>query len=569
MNKLLEIRDLEVKFSSQGEQIYAVRDLSIVINRGEVLGIVGESGAGKSTIGNAIVNLLDPPGEITNGQIFFHGQNIVGFNDEQMSDIRGKKIGMIFQDPQVSLNPLMTIGRQLIETIINTTNLFGNSAFDRAIDLLNSVGIDQPKARFGSYPHQFSGGMRQRIVIALALAGNPDLIIADEPTSALDVSIQAQILDLIKKLCIEHRLSMLIITHDIGVIASIADRVLVMYRGAVVEKGNIHQIIRNPQHQYTQNLIAAIPPSDKKIRRFNSVDYIEGGSKTTHRINLKEHWLGEKLCQTISEPAIYIEGLTKVFTIKKAILARNRITHKAVNNVSFSIKCGESFGLVGESGSGKSTLARLIAGLIDIDHGILKLFGKEVSNTSFTKIGKTIRHDLEIIFQNPFSSLNPRMRIQDIIAEPIEYYKTAPNGAIRMKIVRDILEHVGLEANAIYKYPHEFSGGQRQRISIARALASRPKLLICDEPTSALDVSVQANVLNLLKDLQDELDLTMLFISHDLPVIRQMCDRIAVMSNGSICEIAKTDTLFSSPRHEYSKHLLSLMPKIEDFSDQN
>ena len=563
MSNLLDITGLDVSFPSQVETILAVREVSFTLKPSEVLGIVGESGAGKSTIGNAIINLLEPPGEITKGKILFQGQNLRDLSDKEMRDIRGKKVGMIFQDPQTSLNPLMTIGDQLIETINKSANLYGRLAIDKAIELLKSVGIDKPEVRLKSYPHQFSGGMRQRVVIALVLAGEPDLIIADEPTTALDVSIQAQILDLIKKLCRERKLGVIIITHDIGVIANIADRVSVMYNGSIVETGEVRQILTKPTHKYTRSLIAAVPRGNRKVERFKSIDYIEGGTQSHKRINLEKHWLGKKLGQNSSNIAISVNGLNKAFILRKALLARNREYLQAVKNVSFTIKAGESFGLVGESGSGKSTIARLIEGLISIDQGSIKLFSKEVTNNDKTKDVFSARRNLQMIFQDPYSSLNARMRVQDIISEPMQYYKTVSNNIEMIQIIKDLLDHVGLSSNAMLKYPHEFSGGQRQRISIARALASRPKILICDEPTSALDVSVQAHILNLLKDLQDELGLTLLFISHDLPVIRQMCDRVAVMRHGKICEISSTDMLFDNPKHEYSKHLLELMPKMD------
>ena len=569
MSELLEIIGLDVSFPSQQGTTYAVRNVSITLKPGEVLGVVGESGAGKSTVGNAVINLLEPPGKITNGKVLFQGENIGGLNDTEMRDVRGQKIGMIFQDPLTSLNPLMTIGAQLLETVTKTTNLVGASAVEKAIDLLEAVGIEQPKVRFRAYPHEFSGGMRQRVVIALALAGDPDLIIADEPTTALDVSIQEQILELLRVLCRERKLGVIIITHDIGVIANIADRVAVMYGGSVVETGKVHQILTAPEHEYTKSLIAAVPRGDIKFERFKSVDYIEGGRRAYKSIDVEQHWLGKKIGKNSAGKAISIEGLNKEFLIKKAVFKRNRVYLKAVKDVSFSVKEGESFGLVGESGSGKSTIARLIVGLTKVDRGSIKVFGQEVTNKFNDRKRISARRYIQMIFQDPYSSLNARMRVQDIIAEPIRYYKTASSDQETQQIVRDLLDHVGLGSTTMLKYPHEFSGGQRQRISIARALASRPKVLICDEPTSALDVSVQAHILNLLKDLQDELRLTLLFISHDLPVIRQMCDKVAVMRHGSICEIATTDNLFDAPSHEYSKHLLNLMPKIDSFGKKH
>ena len=565
MTNLLTINNLEVQFPTRHGTTYAVQDVGLELKAGEVLGLVGESGAGKSTIGNAIIDLLDPPGRVTGGEILFQGRNLRGLSEEQMRDVRGKKIGMIFQDPQTSLNPLMTIGAQLVETIIKATDLRGTAAVDKAIDLLTSVGITETELRLKSYPHQFSGGMRQRVVIALALAGDPDLIIADEPTTALDVSIQAQILELIKSLCRERQLGVIIVTHDIGVIANIADRVAVMYNGAVVETGPVRQILTAPTHEYTQSLIAAVPRGDLKVDRFTSVDYIEGGAQTQRRINLDSHWLGEMVQAKPLGDAITIDGLNKSFILKKALFKKNWVSLQAVDNVSLRIQAGESFGLVGESGSGKSTVARLVAGLHQSDDGQIEIFGQNMAQHAPSKDVTAARRNLQMIFQDPYSSLNARMRVLDIVAEPIRFYKTASSEKQVRQIVRDILDHVGLGSGAMLKYPHEFSGGQRQRISIARALASRPKILICDEPTSALDVSVQAHILNLLKDLQADLGLTMLFISHDLPVIRQMCDRVAVMRNGAICEIAQTEALFDTPQHEYSQHLLDLMPRMDLF----
>ena len=563
MKGILEINNLDVCFPSKLGRTYAVQDVEIRLERGEILGVVGESGAGKSTVGNAIINLLEPPGRITKGKIIFDGKDIENLTDREMQSIRGKKIGMIFQDPQTSLNPLMTVGAQLCETIKNITNLEGKAIFNKAIDLLNSVGLDQPEMRFGSFPHQLSGGMRQRVVIALALAGDPDLIIADEPTTALDVSIQSQILKLIKSLCEKRRIGVILITHDIGVVASVTDRVVVMLNGRLVEVGKTQQIINNPKHKYTKNLIAAVPRSDKKLSRFKSIDYIEAdGVRERRRVDLKGHWLVGKTSQNNCEVAISIDSLSKSFVVKKSFFKRNRRLIRAVDNVSFEIKKSESFGIVGESGSGKSTIARLIAGLIKMDSGKIKIFNREIDKKLRSKNSSDIRRDLQMIFQDPYSSLNSRMRIGDIIAEPIRYYKTASNPKEESGIITDILDYVGLSTTSKDKFPHEFSGGQRQRVSIARALASRPKILICDEPTSALDVSVQAHILNLLKDLQNEMNLTLIFISHDLPVIRQMCDRVAVMRNGVVCELENSDKLFDSPKHPYSKHLLDLMPTI-------
>lgn len=567
MTELLQIKDLNVDFPTRRGTVHAARGVNLTVSPGEVLGLVGESGAGKSTIGNAIIDLLEAPGRVSAGSILFKGDELRGQSETAMRQIRGDRIGMIFQDPQTSLNPLMTVGAQLVETIQKTTDLRGAKSEVRAVELLEQVGITEAKARLLAYPHQFSGGMRQRVVIALALAGDPDLIIADEPTTALDVSIQAQILELIKRLCRERDLGVIIVTHDIGVIANIADRVAVMYRGEVVETGDVAQILGAPQHEYTKSLIAAVPRADRKLSRFSSVDYIEGGTKPFRRIDIQTHWLGQSLRDQTTGMAIEVENLDLSFVLQKAVLKRNRKMLRAVDDVSFTVSEGETFGIVGESGSGKSTVARLITGLYRPDSGKIRVIGQDVSLHPKSAASRKARRALQMIFQDPYSSLNARMRVLDIVAEPIRFYRMTQSESETRSIVRDLLDHVGLGADAALRYPHEFSGGQRQRISIARALASRPRILICDEPTSALDVSVQATILNLLKDLQQELGLTMVFISHDLPVVRQMCDRIAVMRNGRICEISDAETLFSDPKHEYSRHLLDLMPRMDLLGD--
>lgn len=562
LDYLLKIRQLDVSFPSNGKTNSALKNISLNLKKGEVLGIVGESGAGKSTIGNAIINILESPGKITNGEIIFNGLNLCHLNQHEMNNVRGRKIGIIFQDPLSALNPLMTIGNQLKETIRKTNDLKPIAVEKKAVDLLVSVGMEHAQLRLKAYPHQLSGGMRQRVVIALALAGDPELIIADEPTTALDVSIQAQILDLIKELCHSRNLGVILITHDIGAISKIAQNIAVMHSGKIVETGSVKNIITAPKHNYTKSLIAAVPPSDRKEKRFISVDYLGDEKQIFKRIDTKKHWIGFTSTKINHGPAVSVKGLNKYFELESAILSRNRKKLHAVKNVSLTVKSGETFGIVGESGSGKSTLGRLIAGLTIPDNGEVAFFDQNEGAITLNHKITSSRHELQMIFQDPFSSLNSKMRVFDIIAEPIRFHKTASSEKEIAQIVHDLLEHVGLGETASRKYPHEFSGGQRQRISIARALSSRPKILICDEPTSALDVSVQANILNLLKDLQADLGLTMIFISHDLPVIRQMCDRVAVMLHGEICEIEETEKLFESANHEYSKHLIKLMPRL-------
>ncbi|GAM63949.1 dipeptide transport ATP-binding protein dppD [Vibrio ishigakensis] len=541
----------------------AVKSLSFNIERGEIVGVVGESGAGKSTVGNAVIDLLSPPGVIAGGEVFLDGEKISGLSPESMRQVRGSKIGFIFQDPMTSLNPLFTVEHQLKETIHANMKVSDEEAYQRALDLMNKVGIPQPENRLKQYPHQFSGGMRQRVVIAIALAGEPDLIIADEPTTALDVSIQDQILNLIRELCIQQNVGCMLVTHDMGVVSNVTDRVAVMYRGDLVEFGPTSKVLGDPDHAYTRSLISAVPRSDKKLDRFPLVSYIEEATEM-EPLDVKSHWLGQSQDhRDYTGPLLNVENVNLRFVTKDSLFESRREYVQASNNVSFEVFEGETFGLVGESGSGKSTIARVIAGLYAPNSGKVTFEGIDLTSLKSEKERRPLRRQMQMVFQNPYTSMNPRMKIMDIIAEPIRFHKLTRNESETRQIVNDLLDHVGLGRMAAVKYPHEFSGGQRQRISIARALATRPRLLICDEPTSALDVSVQAQILNLLKDLQDELNLTMLFISHDLPVIRQMCDRIGVMQMGTLLEVAPTEQLFKAPQHDYSKHLISLMPEFK------
>jgi peptide/nickel transport system ATP-binding protein len=559
---LLTIKNLCIEFPSRHGAELVVDNVSLDLNAGEILGLVGESGAGKSTIGNGIVQLLSAPGRVSSGEVYLDDTLISAFNSKQILKIRGSRVGFIFQDPMTSLNPLFTVENQLVETIVNCLKMNSQQARKYAIDLLDQVGIPEPEIRIKQFPHQFSGGMRQRVVIAIALAGKPDLIIADEPTTALDVSVQDQILTLIKDLCRERNVGCLLVTHDMGVIASVTDRVAVMYRGKLVEIGDTAQVLGEPRHEYTKSLISAVPRSDIRIDRFPLVEYIEATEKGLKPIDVSTHWLGQSKRHESNEDLLVIKDLNLSFITRDALLARNRRYLQATSNVNISIKQGEAFGLVGESGSGKSTIARMVAGLQKPDSGSIKFDGTELVGNPDRRAVQIARLQMQMVFQNPYSSLNGRMKINDIIAEPIRFHRLTPFDQIN-QIVGDLLDHVGLGRQSGHKYPHEFSGGQRQRISIARALACRPRLLICDEPTSALDVSVQAQILNLLKDLQDELGLTMLFISHDLPVIRQMCDRVAIMRHGKILETAESESFFEHPQDPYSIELLNLMPRFD------
>lgn len=565
---LLEVKNLRIEYPSRHGVHAAVKSLSFNIERGEIVGVVGESGAGKSTVGNAVIDLLSPPGHIASGDVYLDGEKISGLTAEQMRQVRGSKIGFIFQDPMTSLNPLFTVEQQLKETIHANMKVSDQEAYKRSLSLMNQVGIPQPENRLKQFPHQFSGGMRQRVVIAIALAGEPDLIIADEPTTALDVSIQDQILNLIRELCIQNNVGCMLVTHDMGVVSNVTDRVAVMYRGDLVEFGPTSKVLGDPDHSYTRSLISAVPRSDVKLDRFPLVSYIEEATEM-EPLDVKNHWLGQSQDQReYSGALLSVENVNLRFITKDSLFESRREYVQASNNVSFEVFEGETFGLVGESGSGKSTIARVIAGLYEPNSGKVTFEGIDLTALKSEKERRPLRRQMQMVFQNPYTSMNPRMKISDIIAEPIRFHKLTRNELETRQIVNDLLDHVGLGKMAGVKYPHEFSGGQRQRISIARALATRPRLLICDEPTSALDVSVQAQILNLLKDLQDELNLTMLFISHDLPVIRQMCDRVGVMQMGTLLEVAPTEQLFTDPQHEYSKQLISLMPEFTGLREE-
>ena len=567
---LLEVKNLNISYPTRKETIVASKDVEFTLERGEILGIVGESGSGKSTIANAIINLIDPPGEITGGSIKIDN-NELRDNEELIQKIRGKKIGFVFQDPQTSLNPLFKIKDQLIETIQTHLNLDYQDALKKSIRLLKEVGIDNAEQRIEDYPHQFSGGMRQRVVIALAISCEPDLIIADEPTTALDVSIQYQILELLKDLAKKRNLGVIIITHDMGVIAETTNKVIVMRYGVIVEQGDTKELLTNPKSTEARSLVISVPPTNKKIDRFKLISpegkEITSDSKSLTKNIIKTWGIRENKNQKL----LKLTDVTKIFDDRSLAInisfgSKNESTDKvvkAVDNVSFELFEGETLGLVGESGSGKSTIAKIITGLVRPTNG--EIFYNNVSLYNSNRkyqIDKS-RGQIQMIFQDPYSSLNPRFKVRDIISEPIKFFQKNISHNELTQNVYDLIDIVGMTRQSLDRYPHEFSGGQRQRISIARALATRPRLLICDEPTSALDVSIQAQILNLLKDIQDELHMTILFISHDLPVIRQMCNRIVVLKNGSVCETKETEELFNNPEHPYTQELIRLMPKIE------
>jgi len=553
----LKINNLSVDYEMRRETVYAAKNVNIEVSKGEILGLVGESGSGKSTVGNAIINLIDEPGRVSNGSIVLDGIDIHE-NPENIVKYRGKKIGLIFQDPQTSLNPILTIGEQLIETIQTHLRLTTEDAKNKAINLLKEVGIKDADTRFDNYPHQFSGGMRQRVVISLALCCEPELLIADEPTTALDVSIQSQILDLIKRLTKERNLAVILITHDMGVIAETTDRVAVMKNGDLVEIGPTKEILTKPKEIYTKSLVSSVPPTNKKIERFKIIEK-ENKSQSETNIKILNRWEKKELR---NKDLVQVKNLSKTFD-DSFFTESSKNSVMAVDDVTFDIKEGQSFGLVGESGSGKSTIAKMIVNLFRPSSGDIYFNDVCITKIKSNKEMMKFRKQIQMIFQDPYSSLNGRLKVKDIVAEPIKLHNPSISSKDLDDYIYDLLESVELTQQSAERYPHEFSGGQRQRISIARALATQPRLLVCDEPTSALDVSIQAQILNLLKDLQEQLNLTILFISHDLPVVRQMCDRIAVLKNGELCEIAPTEELFVKPTHSYTKELLTLMPKIE------
>ncbi|MGE0769506.1 MAG: dipeptide ABC transporter ATP-binding protein [Hyphomicrobiaceae bacterium] len=599
MAPLLQVENLRVEFPTRRGTLVAVHDVSFSIEPGRILGIVGESGAGKSLTGSAIIRLLEPPGRIAGGRVLLDGQRIDDLPPAKMRTVRGRQIGAIFQDPLTSLDPLQTIGSQLVETIDVHLDIDKSASRTRALGLLDDVGIPAPDVRFGQYPHQFSGGMRQRVVTALALAARPRLIVADEPTTALDVSIQAQIMALLKRLCVEHGVAVILITHDIGVIAEIADEVAVMYAGRLVEIGPVRQVIDNPQHPYTAGLMASVPRLEQRQARLNQIagsmprlDAMPAGCAyhprcelvidrcrveppplALHDGRLSACWrAGERSAprassiaveepgpygRTRSEvPLVVAKSLSCHFDVSEPLLVRAVTGHaprmlKAVDGVTLDIRRGETFALVGESGCGKSTIARLMAGLYTPTSGELSFPGASGGQPR-----------VQMIFQDPYASLNPRWRVEDIIAEPMRTATQRLNSAQRRERVGDLLRQVNLSSKDGRKYPHEFSGGQRQRISVARALAAEAEFIICDEPTSALDVSVQAQVLNLMKDLQSAFGLTYLFISHNLAVVRHVADRIAVMYLGRIVELADAAAFFSAPAHPYARLLLESVPSL-------
>ena len=550
MVEILNVSNLSTAFQSDYGSKQALKNISFKINEGEVLALVGESGSGKTVTSLSIMGLLPNNAFIQEGNINLIDKknnqvNILKLTDEKHNLIRGNDISMVFQEPMTCLNPTMTIGDQIVEVILNHKKISKTKAVKEMIDLLGLVEIPDPTQRAREYPHQLSGGMRQRVMISIALACTPKLIIADEPTSALDVTIQAQLLQLLMKLknSIVSKTSILFITHDLGIVRELADRVIVMYHGEIVEEGQVKEVFDNPKHSYTRNLIQSLPEFKLEERKLTKKDDNKQTKVDDNEIILK------------------IENLFKEFPVEKGFFKESNETVKAVQNISLNVKKNEVLGLVGESGSGKSTLGKSIIKLLQPSRGQIYFNNENISEYSNKQMIK-IRQKMQMIFQDPFASLNPRKNILDTLIEPILVHNLMKkNEAINY--IKEIINDVGLPIESLRRFPHEFSGGQRQRIGIARALVLKPEFIVADEPVSALDVSIQAQVLNLLEKLKKTYNLTMIFISHDLSVIEFFCDKVAVMYLGHIVEIAPVSKLFNSPKHSYTRALLSAVPKVK------
>lgn len=581
MTLLLDVQDLTVTIPSRFGEFTAVDRLSLSIHAGEIHGLVGESGAGKSTVGSAIIGLLEHPAHISAGAIRLQGDPLTSLSEEDYHRLRGDRISMIFQDPQTSLNPLLTIAEQLTETIQQHRKISGDQARGLAVELLAETGIEDAQQRLDDYPHQFSGGMRQRVVIALALCTDPELIIADEPTTALDVSVQRQILRLIRDLADQRQVGFLLITHDIGVIAQMTDRVTVLRHGKVVESGPTPHVLGRPHEAYTRALMAAVPRLDRRLERFRNIvtedKRIDGESQWRIEGATAAHassWLlgGDKVARATHPPVrratelpenalLRVDDLTVSFGAHKSWFS-HKAGLQALSRVSLHLHRGEVLGVVGESGSGKSTLAKAIVGLVSCSEGTMQFNGSPLPDARHRSRSHLARRQIQMVFQDPYSSLNNRRTVEAILTEPLLFYKLASRGADTRRLVASVLELVEMPQRAMLKYPHQFSGGQRQRIAVARALMARPDFLICDEPTSALDVSIQAQILNLLKDLQSNFGLTILFISHNLAVVRQMADRVVVLRRGQVVESSDGESFFNTPKAPYSQQLLRETPSL-------
>lgn len=566
MSSLLDIKNLEVEFKTEEGFVKAIHSISFSIDKAETVAVVGESGSGKSVTSLSALQLIpQPPAVYPNGEIIFTKKdgstvNMLKASVTELQTIRGNEIAMIFQEPMSSLNPVFTCGSQVMEAIRLHQKVNKEEAAKRTLQLFEKVKLPNPEAMLHRYPHQLSGGQKQRVMIAMAMSCNPSLLIADEPTTALDVTVQKTILQLIKELQQETGMGVLFITHDLGVVHDIADKIVVMYKGEIVEQGTVHEIFHQPKHPYTKALLACRPalhPKGKRLPVVSDFLQVESGKQEVRSEELQT----SNLKPQTDNPLLKVENLNVWFPEQKKLFGKSSTYIKAVNDVSFEVYNGETLGLVGESGCGKTTLGRALLRLVDATSGNILLNGENILSKSMAAF-KQQRKDLQIVFQDPYSSLNPRMSIGDAIAEPMLVHGLQNNRKQAKEKVIELLEKVNLTATQFNRYPHEFSGGQRQRIVIARALALHPSFIVWDESVSALDVSVQAQVLNLLNDLKKEFGFTSIFISHDLSVVRYICDRIIVMNKGCIEEMGRADDIYYRPQSDYTRQLLAAIPGI-------
>ncbi|MGE8689340.1 MAG: ABC transporter ATP-binding protein [Achromobacter sp.] len=553
---LLEVRGLDVDIAGESGMTHAVKRLQLAIARRQTFALVGESGCGKSMTALALLRLLPDAGSIVGGQIDLDGEDLNRLPESAMRGVRGGRIGIIFQEPSTSLNPVMRVGDQIIETLVAHTPLRGAAARERAIDWLRRVGIPEPERRVDDYPFQFSGGQKQRVMIAIALAAEPLLLIADEPTTALDVTVQAQVLDLLADIQREMGMAVLLITHDLAVVKNVAHHVALMRGGEIVESADAETFFRAPRHPYARQLFEAIPTFEKR-----GIPLTEPGREAQARA------AGRRAAARAGRDGgvvLDVQDLKVHYPVRKGPLRRIVSWVKAADGVTFTLKAGETLALLGESGCGKTTTGKALLRLIDGAHvsGRAMLLGQDVLSADRRKLQR-LRQDIQIVFQDPYASLDPRMRVGDILDEGLASLRRGMGKEARAERAAHLVERVGLPANTLARYPHEFSGGQRQRIAIARALAVEPKVLICDEPTSALDVSVQAQILDLLRELQDELGIAYLFITHNFGVVEYLADRIAVMEGGRIIELGQADAVLHAPRQDMTRRLLAAVPRLQ------